>query len=197
MGNLNSLDRPTGFTKYVGTKPLSSDGKDWYSTIAACTPVAGDRILVVNGYTLTATETWAFSNVTIVFMPSQALTFTAAVTRALYITGNSNKIYDMKIDLNLAALTHGVEVGGTDNQLYGLVIDTKNAGLTLTNAITLSGSRNSAIGECLATSGSITNKVGSVGTGCLASISGLIKVNEISATGTIAGATVTGAVYGA
>jgi len=196
-GNLNSSDRPTGFTKYIGTKPSHSDGKDWYPTMASASPAAGDRILVVNGYTLTATETWSFRNVNIVFMPNQALTFTAATTRALYITGYSNKIYDMNLELNLAPLDTGIEVAGADNQIYGLLLTTINGSLTLTNAVTLLGARNTAIGECSSTSGAITNKVGTVGTGCLASISGLIKVNDISATGTIAGATVTGAVYGA
>jgi len=178
-GSIQSFNQPTGFNKYIGTQPIYSDNNNWYSTIAAATPTAGDRILVVNGYTLTATETWAFNNVTIVFMPNQQLLFTAATTRAIYITGNYNKIYDMWTRLNLTTLTSGVEISGTDNQLYGLIVESYNAGLTLTNACNIIGSRNSVLGDRLVTSGAITNKSSLISTDSVAIISGSIVPYDI------------------
>jgi len=178
-GSIQSFEQPTGFNKYIGTQPVYSDGKNWYSTIFAASPVDGDRILVVNGYTLTATETWAFNNVTIVFMPNQQLTFTTATTRAVYITGNSNKIYDMWIRLNLTTLTSGLEISGTDNQLYGTIVESYNAGLTLTNAYNIIGSRNNVIGDRLVTLGAITNKSSLISTDSIAIISGSVIPYDI------------------
>ena len=182
-GSFNSFDQTNGYTKYVGTIPTNTDARNWYTTVAAAAPVAGDRILVVNGYTLTATETWAFNNVTIVFMPNQQLTFTNATTRALYITGNSNSFYGLWVRLNLATLTSGLEISGTDNQIYGSLVESYNAGLTLTNAFTLSGSRNTINGDRLVTSGAITNKVGSTANDSLVIVSGSVALaNELIAT---------------
>ena len=177
-----SFQNPEGepeFTKYVGTKPANSDGKNWYTTIALATPTGGDRILVTTGYSLAATETWAFNNVTIVFMPYQQLTFTAATTSALIISGNGNKIYDLWTRVNIASsLTNGLVVSGTDNHLYGVTVEAYNAGLTLTNAVSLTGQRNTAIGDRLVTSGAITNKIGTTATDSAALISGSFQNPE-------------------
>jgi len=169
----------TGFNKFVGTTP--GEGGNWYSTIAAANPTSGDRILVVNGYTLSATETWAFNEVTMMFIPGQWLTFTTAITRLLYITGSTNRIYDMRIRGNISAtITNGVEVSGTDNHLYGLAIEAANAGLTIINAVHLPGSRNVAIGNRYVISGAITNKSNSsLGTDSITNISGEIRAGSV------------------
>jgi len=182
-GSIQSFEKPTGFNKYIGTAPVYSDGIGWYTTMAAAISAgisAGDRILIVNGYTPAGTETWAFSNVTIVFMPNQRLTFTVATTRAVYITGSGNKIYDMGIRLNLT-LTSGLEISGTDNQVYGVLVESNIAGTT-TNAVNLTGSRNIVVGDRLITLGAITNKMVSTVNDSIAIISGTIGLaNELIA----------------
>jgi len=174
-GSTISAPAETGFNKYIG----STVGTGWYSTIAGASPTAGDRILVKQGYSLSATETWAFSDVTIVFMPNQQLTFTGATTSALVVSGSRNKIYDMWVKVNISAtLTNGISLSGTDNQLYGAMVEGTNSGLTLTNAYNLSGQRNVVVGERLATSGTITNKVGTTALDSAALVSGSFQNAE-------------------
>ena len=177
-----SFQNPEGepeFTKYVGTKPANSDGKNWFTTLAIASPAAGDRILVVTGYSIAATETWSFSDVTIVFMPNQQLTFTAATTSVLIISGNRNRIYDLWVKVNIAAsLTNGISLAGLDNHLYGVMVEGTNAGLTLTNAFDLSGQRNLVVGDRLATAGAITNKIGTTATDSAALVSGSFQNPE-------------------
>ena len=177
-----SFQNPEGepeFTKYVGTKPTNSDGKNWFTTLAIASPAAGDRILVVTGYSIAATETWSFSDVTIVFMPNQQLTFTAATTSVLIISGNRNRIYDLWVKVNIAAsLTNGISLAGLDNHLYGVMVEGTNAGLTLTNAFDLSGQRNLVVGDRLATAGAITNKIGTTATDSAALVSGSFQNPE-------------------
>ena len=180
-GSLNSFEQPTGFTKYIGTKPVYGDGKNWYATMAAASAyiVSGDKILVVNGYTVTTTEIWNFSNVTIVFMPNQYLTFnTGVTTRAINIQGNSNRINDLWVKVNVTPLTSAIEINGTDNQLYSPVVENTVAG-TLTNAFNLIGLRNSIFNEQLfVTAGAITNRVvfGSTTAGTMFNVSGYSRI---------------------
>ena len=180
-GSFQSADYTQDFNKYIGTKPPNSDGKEWYTTLAGASPSAGDRILVVGGLSFSSTETWAFSNVTIVWMPNRPITFTGATTSALIISGNGNHFYDLWVRANITGpitLTNGISVTGTDNQFYGSMVETFNSGTTITNAYNLSGQRNVVVGERLATSGTITNKIGTTALDSAALVSGSFQNAE-------------------
>lgn len=143
----------TGFNKVVGTK--------YFATLTAAAPAAGDRILVLNSYTLTDTETLAVSDCEIVFMPNAKLTFSVA-SKFLKFIGNRNRIVNPHIICtDTGSHSDALVINGDHNEVRGGRIEANNAGITLINAYSVinAGVENFIEGIEWATAGSVTNKI--------------------------------------
>ena len=150
----------SGYTKLVGFGPGS------YNTLADAIAAAevGDSILVNKSYSISSAETISVSDIYIRFMPGVIITVTGG-SEALVITGDDVHIEGARYLVNFAGtLTEGIQLNGDDCQVVRAKIEVDNAGLTVTNAYRLSGSRGLVEGAIKTTNGTVTNTVFENGT---------------------------------
>lgn len=149
-----------GYTRFVGRHPNS------YGTITAAlaASAAGDSILVMRDYTISATETVALNDIRIKAMPGVTITVNGT-TRALRVTGSR-----CEIDLNYLASQSGtladlIQLEGDDNRLHAYV-NINHSAFTITDVFkAISGAdRNRVTGSILVTVGAKTNNSSDAGT---------------------------------
>lgn len=154
-----------------------------YATLVDASPTAGDRILVMNSEIYAGTATWSFSDVYIEFLSGVSFTFSSSVTDALTVSGSNNKVFGLNL-LTSNAITNGLVINGMNNQFYNTTINAYFS--SLNNGLYVSGSKNIVIGECFASTGTLTNKINSsnvpvMGAGNVAILSGNIFTSGTTA----------------
>lgn len=157
----------TGYNKFVGgTHP------DAYATLAAAIAAAsaGDSILVMGSYSITAAETLNVADVKITFMPGVKVTITGAIaTAALIIDAARAQVLGAYYLANFSG-TLGAFMRFTSNakdaNIARTYIEAANAGLTVTQSFEFqaSSARNFVSGSQLASAGTISTAVSDSGT---------------------------------
>jgi hypothetical protein len=134
-----------------------------YSTLALAFAAAsaGDRILVLGSYTITAAETLSLSNVEVKFLPNVVVTINGAV-KGLIVSGNDNKIIDPKYASAFSGtVPAGIEISGLRNTVDRAKVESTGSGVTITAAYNLASGadKNDIRGLFQQTSGTITDGI--------------------------------------
>lgn len=138
-----------------------------YATLTAAFAAAsaGDRILVLGGYTITSAETLSLSNIEVKFLPNIKITINAAV-KGLIVSGSDNLILDAKyISAFSGTIPSGIEVSGDNNNVDRAKVESNAAGTTITAAFNLTGNANMVTGLAKQSAGSIVDNITDSGTG--------------------------------
>jgi hypothetical protein len=162
-GIIGSTSTPfTEFTKFVGF----GTGSYVDLTAALADAVIGDSILVKGTHTVTAGDTVAVNNIKITFMPNASITKTTTGP-ILTVTASDVSIIGAIFKLQgTGTTTNGILVSGDDCFCENLKIIINDAGLTVTEAITLDATSERCYlkGSVKVLAGTVTNTLVDNGT---------------------------------
>lgn len=165
-----------GYTMFVNAPfPFAKN----YTTLqdALDNAIAGDRILVMGGYSTTQQTTISTDDVHVDFMPNAEVTVNGGTPVAM-LSINANRVHvsGARFKLDAAISVDGVSVSATaeDCEVSRARIEGANAGGTIANAynVITGAARNYLNGSVVATAGTLTNSLTDNGTDTDASIRG-------------------------
>jgi hypothetical protein len=148
-----------GVTKWVGgTHP------DAYATLTAALAAssAGDHIMIMSNYTITADETINVADIRISFAPGVKITISTGCTFGLIFAAARIYVCSLRAEATLSGtLTSFFKFtsAGVDCSIERCYLNANNAGLTVTSAVLFdaSSARNLVTASKIATLGTITN----------------------------------------
>ena len=146
----------TGYNKIIGTN-------EQYTTITNASLQAGDSVLILNSYTVSAVENITASDVAITFMPGATISSTSG-SAALNISGIRVNLYNANYSFTSTGSTSGIVISGNDNYTSNLKFAVLSGTVAACISVQSGALRNYITASVYSTGGTITNTILDSGT---------------------------------